>query len=182
MNIKSNSNANITFDFDSLVSKFIPFLDNYAKKFCLAEDDRKDLVSETILKALDKKQLFRQGDESQFKGWLVTILKNSFINLYRKEERNATDNYDNEQMASISEMKRYSQDADSDSIYYELQEQVKASLSPVEFRIFMAYVNGYGYEQIAEIMNIPIGTIKSRIHFSRNKIKTNIKKNELWTK
>lgn len=84
-------------------------------------------------------------------------------------------------MASISEMKRYSQDADSDSIYFELQEQVKASLSPVEFRIFMAYVNGYGYEQIAEIMNIPIGTIKSRIHFSRNKIKTNIK-NELWTK
>lgn len=175
MNTKSSIDRKIGFEFATQIANSIPFLDEYAKRFFLNEDDRKDLVSETILKALDKKELFRQGNIGEFKGWLITILKNSFINLYRKKERQATDNYDNEQMALISEIKRYSQDADSDSTYYELQELVKTSLKGADFRIFMAYVNGYAYEQIAEIMNMPIGTIKSKIHFSKNKIKANIK-------
>lgn len=168
--------GNIKFNFDTQITENIPFLNNYARRFVRDEDERKDLVSDTILKALDKKEYFHEGDERNFQAWLIVILRNSFINTYRKDGRNATDSYDNEQMSLIGELKRYSQEADADSIYYELQELVRISLTPLELRMFMAYVNGYSYEQISEIMEIPVGTIKSKMHFSRNKIKANIKK------
>lgn len=168
--------GNIKFNFDTQITENIPFLNNYARRFVRDEDERKDLVSDTILRALDKKEYFHEGDERNFQAWLIVILRNSFINTYRKDGRNATDSYDNEQMSLISELKRHSQEADADSIYYELQELVRISLTPLELRMFMAYVNGYSYEQISEIMEIPVGTIKSKMHFSRNKIKANIKK------
>lgn len=162
------------FDFDSLLIESMSYLQNYARKFALDEDDRNDLVSETILKALDKKDYFRQGNDMNFRAWLITIMTNTFINNYRKNEKHKVDNYDNEQMALLTEQQRYSRSADSDFIYKELVDLVRSSLSSVDYRIFMGFVNGYGYEQIAEIMGLPLGTVKSKIFGARKKVIINI--------
>ena len=162
------------FDFNSQLIENMPYLKKYVLKFSLDEEERKDLVSETVLKALDKKEHFRIGAEMNFRAWLVTIMTNLFINNYRKNKRYATDHYDNAQMALLSEQQKYSSAADSDFIYQELSDVVRQSLSLSEYRVFMGFVNGYGYEQIAEIMELPLGTVKSKIFGARKKIIRNI--------
>lgn len=162
------------FDFNSQLIENMSYLNSYARKFSSDEEERKDLVSETLLKALDKKDYFRIGSEVNFRAWLITIMTNLFINNYRKNERYAMDHYDNEQMALLTEQQRYSQDADSDFIYQELSDIVRQSLSLIDYRVFMAFVNGYAYEQIAEIMDLPLGTVKSKIFGARKKIIRNI--------
>lgn len=166
------------FNFEQKLSDYMPFLNNYAKRFALEEEDRQDLVSDTLLKALDKKSYFREGGERQFRGWLVTVMTNIFINNYRRGVRNATDNYDNEQMTLLTEQRQYSKDTDSDSIRDELSDVIRRSLSIIEYRILMAYANGYAYEQISEIMELPLGTIKSKIFAARKKVMKNIKMND----
>lgn len=166
------------FNFDQQLADYMPFLDGYARRFALEDEDRQDLVSDTLLKALDKKAYFREGGESQFRGWLVTVMTNIFINNYRKGVRYATDHYDNEQMTQLTEQRQYSKDTDSDSIREELADVVKRSLSVIDYRILMAHANGYAYEQISEIMELPIGTIKSKIFMARKKVMKNIKSND----
>lgn len=162
------------FDFNSQLVENMPYLNNYARKFSLSEDERKDLVSETLLKALDKKDYFRIGSEMNFRAWLIKIMTNLFINNYRKNERYAMDHYDNEKMALLTEQQKYSQAADSEFIYQELCDIVRQSLSLIDYRVFMAFINGYAYEQIAEIMELPLGTVKSKIFGARKKIIRNI--------
>ena len=166
------------FDFNSILADNMIYLNNYATKFLLDGEDRKDLVSETILKALDKKEYFRQGSETNFRAWLITLMTNIFINNYRKSARYALDTYDNEQMALLTEQRKYSHSADSESIYQELSDTIVRSLSLVDYRVLMAHVNGYSYQQIAEIMELPLGTIKSKIFLAREKIVRNLKKGD----
>lgn len=166
------------FNFEQQVANYMPFLNGYSKRFFLDDEDRQDLVSDTILKALDKKEYFREGDENGLRGWLVTVMTRIFINNYRRESRYATDHYDNEQMTLLTEQKQYSKDTDADSICDELSEVVKRSLSALDYRILMAFANGYAYEQISEIMELPVGTVKSKIFLARKKVMKNIKSND----
>lgn len=92
------------------------------------------------------------------------------INNYRKSNNEKTDHYSNEEFQLVTEHKFYSKDSDSDILYEELFEIVKSIARPADFRIFMAYVNGYTYEQISEILEIPFGTVKSRIYFFRKRL------------
>lgn len=165
------------FDFNSQLIASRQYLDNFARKFALGDDDRRDLVSETILKALDKRNYFYEGNEKNFRSWLITIMTNIFINIYRKNERVGFDNYDNEQMALLSEQSQYSRSADADFLFKELSDLVKCSLSQIDYRVFMGHVNGYAYEQIAEVMDLPLGTVKSKINGARKKIIKNLKSN-----
>ena len=165
------------FDFNSQLIANRQYLDNFARKFALGEDDRKDLVSETILKALDKRDYFYEGNEKNFRSWLITIMTNIFINNYRRNERVGIDNYDNEQMALLAGQGRFSQSTDADFNFKELSDLVKRSLSQIDYRVFMGHVNGFGYEQIAEVMNLPLGTVKSKINGARKKIIKNLKCN-----
>lgn len=166
------------FNFELSLAGYMPFLNGYAKRFALEEEDRQDLVSDTLLQALDKKAYFREGGESKLRGWLVTIMTNIFINNYHKRMRYATDHYDNEQMTLLTEQQKYSKDTDSDSIREELSDVVKRSLSVIDYRILMAFAHGYAYEQISEIMDLPIGTVKSKIFLARKKVMRNIKLND----
>lgn len=164
------------FDFDNQIVSNIPYLKNYAKRFSLKEEEAEDLTSDTFLKALEKREYFRQVDKTNFRGWLVTIMTNLFINKYRMDKRQATDNYDNEEIVLLSEQKKYSKNTDADFINTELFDLIKLTLSPIDYRIIMAYANGYAYEQISEIMEISLGTIKSKIFSTRKKLIETIKK------
>lgn len=167
---KNYDTRNMEFDFDNQIVSNIPYLKNYAKRFSLKEEEAEDLTSDTFLKALEKREYFRQGDGTNFRGWLVTIMTNLFINKYRLGKRQATDNYDNEEIVLLAEQKKYSKSTDSDFINRELFDLVKLTLSPIDYRVIMAYANGYAYEQISEIMEISLGTIKSKIFSARKKL------------
>lgn len=169
----------MNFNFEQQLTDYMPFLNDYAKRFGLDEEDRLDLVSDTLLKALDNKGKYRDYGGSNLKGWLVTVMTNIFINSYRKMVRNATDHYDNEQMTLLTEQKYYSRDTDSDCICEESAEVIKRSLTVIDYRILMAYANGYTYEQISEIMEFPVGTVKSKIFLARRKVINNMKNNGL---
>lgn len=157
-------------DFDKSIVDMIPYLNQYSRRFMLSEEDREDLVSNTVLKVLDKRDYFKEGGEGELRAWVCTVMKNIMINDYRKSNNEKTDHYSNEEFQLVTEQKFYSKDSDSDILYEELFETVKSIARPVDFRIFMAYVNGYTYEQISEILEIPFGTVKSRIHFFRKRL------------
>lgn len=158
------------FDFNNAVVENVQYLRNYAKRFGLQEVDQEELVSNTILKAFENQNKYKIIEGHDFGGWLTRILTNLFINDYRRSISRPTDLYDNEGITILREQKSYSEEADSSSIYDELLKSVKGILSDENYRIFMAYVNGYQYNQIAEIFELPMGTVKSRIFFSRQQI------------
>ena len=80
-------------------------------------------------------------------------------------------------MALLAGQGRFSQSTDADFILKELSDLVKRSLSQIDYRAWGGFLNGFGYEQIAEVMNLPLGTVKSKINGARKKIIKNLKCN-----
>lgn len=148
-------------------------LRRYAYKLTVDINEADDLLQETSLKALINKDKFTDG--TNFKGWMYTIMKNIFINDYRKSSREQTfvDKTDN--LAMIDSMQYLY--ADSTEQLHDNKELKKVvSKLPGEFKIpFMMFTNGYKYKEISEKLNIPIGTVKSRIFSTRKKLQSELK-------
>lgn len=148
-------------------------LRRYAYKLTVDINEADDLLQETSLKALINKDKFTEG--TNFKGWMYTIMKNIFINDYRKTSREQTfvDKTDN--LAMIDSMQHLY--ADSTEQLHDNKELKKVvNKLPGEFKIpFMMFTNGYKYKEISEKLNIPIGTVKSRIFSTRKKLQNELK-------
>ena len=141
---------------------------NFAFMLTNNRDDAYDLLQDTTLKALDNEDKY--ADNTNFKGWVFTIMRNLFINNYRRGVRAATiiDTTDNLYHLNISQDSALESPEDS----YGASEITSAinKLSD-EYRIpFSMHVAGYKYNEIAQQMNLPLGTIKSRIFFARKKL------------
>jgi RNA polymerase sigma factor (sigma-70 family) len=160
-------------------SEFMPQINsmyNFAFRLTLDEDDAKDLVQDTYLKAFRFISSFQQGTNA--KAWLFRILKNSFINDFRKKskEPSKVDYQDVETFYN-------SDDVDSDittdlrveSVQDMIGDEVSNALNslPVDFRtvIILCDLEGFTYEEMAKILDIPIGTVRSRLHRARNILK-----------
>lgn len=133
------------------------------------KDDAKDLVQETFLKSL--KYCDKFVDESNFKAWTSTILKNTFINNYRKSIRH---NIYLDQSKSLFVCNRtiYTDYDNPDSEYSVIEITQNIEQLEDKFRIpFKMHLNGYKYKEIAEALTVNIGTIKSRIFFARRRLK-----------
>lgn len=156
--------------------EFLPHLDSlyfFALKLTGNEDSAQDLVQETFLKAFRFCDKYQEGTNA--KAWLFKILKNIFINEFRKEKRQGqyvdfesvapTISEDEEETKIPSAM--VEEEASSTSLSDEVAKAL-ASL-PVEFRtiIILADVEQFTYEEIAAILDIPIGTVRSRLHRAR---------------
>ncbi len=148
-------------------------LRRYAYKLTVDINEADDLLQETSLKALINKDKFTEG--TNFKGWMYTIMKNIFINDYRKTSREQTfvDKTDN--LAMIDSMQHLY--ADSTEQLHDNKELKKVvNKLPGEFKIpFIMFTNGYKYKEISEKLNIPIGTVKSRIFSTRKKLQNELK-------
>lgn len=158
------------FDFDNQVVNSIESLRRYAIYYGLRGCDAEDLVNDTILKAYENKDKYHVVEGSGFMGWICTIQRNIFINGYRKKSTYPTDCYDNDMMISLREQKTHSEETDSNSIYIEAIDLIKRSLSDSDYKVIMAFVNGYTYVQISEIFEISLGTIKSKIFNIRQRL------------
>lgn len=146
---------------------------NFAYSLTLNRDEAKDLLQETTLKVLSNEDKF--VDNTNFKGWVLTIMKNIFINNYRKIVRDQTilDHTDNSYYLNIPKESGF----DSPEGLYAIGEINKCiNAFSDEYRVpFSMHVAGFKYQEIAEKMDLPIGTVKSRIFFARQRLQESLK-------
>ena len=146
---------------------------NFAYKLTADREEANDLLQETSLKALDNEEKYTA--ETNFKGWVYTIMRNIFINNYRKALRDQTyvDQTDNQYYLN----QNFDIEGDSTEGSYDLKEMRRiVNAQPKEYRIpFSMYVSGFKYREIADKLGLPLGTVKSRIYFTRQKLQEELK-------
>lgn len=157
-------------DFENKLMALQGNLLNFAYMLTSNRDNAYDLLQDTTLKALDNESKY--VDNTNFKGWVFTIMRNIFINNYRRTARSQTVVDQTEDLYHLN----LSQDSglETPEGSYGASEITSAINSfPDEYRIpFSMHVAGYKYNEIAEKMNLPLGTVKSRIFFARKKLQT----------
>ncbi|MDN3588796.1 sigma-70 family RNA polymerase sigma factor [Pedobacter aquatilis] len=145
----------------------------HALKFTKDEDDAKDLVQDTLVKAIRFSHRFESN--TNLKSWLYVIMRNTFVNDYRNKKRK-------DNLITTAEDITYnhllnSASTNSSITSFALTDISKALNSiPESYRVpFTLYFEGYKYEEIAEKLDIPIGTVKTRIHEARIRLKKYLK-------
>jgi len=162
-------------DFEYIVSNNADYLKPFALTLTRDFETAKDLTQETLFRALANKEKYNPG--TNIKAWLYTIMRNIFINDYRKKSRQNTvfDNTPNDflldhNQSAVSNM------AESNISLKEAKKAVE-SLPDIFKQPFVLYVEGYKYNEISSYLNEPLGTVKSRIHFARKLLKTELSRN-----
>jgi RNA polymerase sigma-70 factor (ECF subfamily) len=152
-------------EFNSRLTMYKDALKRFAYSLTNNTDDALDLVQETYLKALKYRNKYRE--EVNFKAWVMTIMKNTFINVYRRRQKANTflDNTPNSYYVAGASKPS---DASPESIMSE-QEILKLidNLDEAYSIPFKRHVDGFKYQEIAEELELPIGTVKSRIFYAR---------------
>jgi RNA polymerase sigma-70 factor (ECF subfamily) len=163
-----------TIEFDTRFNKLSTLLHSFAYNLTKNVEDSRDLYQETAFRAITNRDKFRP--DTNFKAWTFTIMKNIFINNYRKKMKantisDSTDNlYYLNSSATITSNK-----ADSDILMKELS-AIIADLDDSIRIPFMMHYEGYKYQEIADELDLPLGTVKSRIFFARKELKDVINK------
>ncbi|MDI3329990.1 MAG: sigma-70 family RNA polymerase sigma factor [Micrococcus sp.] len=160
------------FERDAL--EYVDQLYSAAMRMTRNPQDAEDLVQEAYTKAYSSFHQYRPG--TNLKAWLYRILTNTYINLYRKRQRQpqqaATDTVEDWQMAQAAQHTSTGlRSAETEALDHLPDSDVKDALQaiPEEFRlaVYFADVEGFAYKEIAEILDIPIGTVMSRLHRGR---------------
>ncbi len=159
--------------------EFMPHINsmyNFAYRLTFDEDDANDLVQDTYLKAFRFIHSFEKGTNA--KAWLFRILKNSFINDYRKKSKEPAkvDYQDVETYYNSDDVDRQiTPDLRVESLQDMIGDEISNALNSldVDFRtvIILCDLEGFKYEEMAKILDIPIGTVRSRLHRARNLLK-----------
>jgi RNA polymerase sigma-70 factor (ECF subfamily) len=160
-------------------NEFMPHINsmyNFAYRLTFDEDDSKDLVQDTYLKAFRFIDSFQQGTNA--KAWLFRILKNSFINDYRKKKKEPAkvDYQEVETFYNSEDVDRQiTPDLRVESLQNLMGDEISNALNSldVDFRtvIILCDLEGFKYDEMAKILDIPIGTVRSRLHRARNLLK-----------
>jgi RNA polymerase sigma factor (sigma-70 family) len=161
-----------TVEFNQLLLGNSDFLSPFAITLTRDHESAKDLVQETMYRAIANREKYNAG--TNIKAWLYTIMRNIFINNYRKKVKQqvVSDASSSDFLLDLSQA-AISNLAESRLRLKEIQSAIH--FLPSIFRDpFLLYFDGYKYYEIAGILHEPIGTIKSRIHFARKLLKKQI--------
>ena len=163
-----------TIEFNGRYEAMSKLLHSFAYNLTKNTEDAKDLYQETSFRALTNRDKFRPG--TNFKAWLFTIMKNIFINNYRKKVRANTimDSTDNDYYINSGNVV-ISNKAESNIMMDELTEMIDGMEDGIRIP-FMMHYEGYKYQEIADELELPLGTVKSRIFFARKEMKDLINK------
>jgi len=148
-------------------------LRGYALKLTQDAEDANDLVQETMLKAFNNHEKFAEG--TNLKGWLYTIMKNIFINNYRRMVKGNIYTDDTENQFYINQSVFTASNEGERAILMKEMHKAIDGLSENLKTPFMMSYQGYKYEEIAEYLSVPLGTVKIRIHVARQKLKESLK-------
>lgn len=162
--------------------EIIPHLDalyNFGLRLTSDPNDAEDLVQDTIVKAYRFFSSYEKGTNA--KAWLFRILKNSYINNYRKKSKKPQE-VDYDEVATFYETIRAERTETSDLEDKMFRELIDDELSnaldniPEDFRtvVLLCDVEDFTYEEIANMLDVPIGTIRSRLHRGRNLLKAEL--------
>ncbi len=143
-------------------------LNRFALRLTANKDDAKDLLQDTFLKALAYRNQFEES--TNLKAWAYTIMKNTFINNYRKTTRQNT-TFDNTKDLFFLSTNKDTFNSEPDSTYQEKEINRAIDQLSNEFKVpFRMHTDGYKYKEIADMLGLKIGTVKSRIFFTRKKL------------
>jgi len=163
-----------TVEFNQMLVNNAEFLKPFAITLTRDSEAAKDLFQETLFRALANKDKYSVG--TNIKAWLYTIMRNIFINNYRRKVKQNTifDSTPNDflinQIQSI-----VANNAESTLRLKDIQEAIH-NLPQIFRNPFLLYFDGFKYHEIADMLSEPLGTIKSRIHFARKLLKTQIER------
>lgn len=176
--LNTQSKADISKEFEEQLLECTDSMYNLAYRLTLNRDDAYDLVQDAAMRGFRYYYQFKRG--TNFKGWILTILRNNFINKYRKKKREpAKVNFDLvESFVGAPEVNGATEEIFGESV------QKSIDQLPEEMRttITLFYVDGFAYKEIAEIMKCPIGTVMSRLYMAKQLLKrklTALKENEV---
>lgn len=159
-------------EFNEMLLGNADFLKPFAINLTRDTEAANDLYQETLYKALANKEKYNVG--TNIKAWLFTIMRNIFINNYRRKAKQKTilDSTPNDYLINLKQA-TVGNDAESDMRVKEINSAIM-QLPEIFKTPFLLYFDGYKYNEIADVLHEPLGTIKSRIHFARKLLKEQI--------
>jgi RNA polymerase sigma factor (sigma-70 family) len=161
-------------DFNELLVDNADFLKPFAVNLTKNSESANDLYQETLYKALANSEKYNSG--TNIKAWLFTIMRNIFINDYRRNAKRKTI-LDSTPEDYLINMRQVSVVNTAESSLREKEINAAIEGLPETFKVpFRLYFEGYKYQEIAEYLKEPLGTIKSRIHFARKLLKEQIRR------
>ncbi|MBY0482713.1 MAG: RNA polymerase sigma factor [Chitinophagaceae bacterium] len=161
-------------DFDQVLINNTEFLRPFAFTLTRDQEEAKDLVQETLFRALANKEKYNIG--TNIKAWMYTIMRNIFINNYRRKSKQNTifDHTANDFLIDTNQG-AVANEAIAKLNMKEVMEAVQ-KLPEIFRNPFLLYFDGFKYHEIADMLHEPLGTIKSRIHFARKLLKAQIER------
>lgn len=145
----------------------------FAYKLTANQEEANDLLQETSLKALDNEDKY--VPDTNFKGWVYTIMRNIFINNYRKIMRDQTFVDQTNNLYHINLKQESGLESAEGSYDFKEMHRIVNAL-PKDYKIpFSMHVAGFKYREIAEKLDLPLGTVKSRIFFTRQRLQQDLK-------
>jgi RNA polymerase sigma factor (sigma-70 family) len=163
-----------TVEFNQMLVNNAEFLKPFAITLTRDSEAAKDLFQETLYRALANKDKYSVG--TNIKAWLYTIMRNIFINNYRRKVKQNTifDSTPNDFLINQTQSV-VANNAESNLRLKDIQEAIH-NLPQIFRNPFLLYFDGFKYHEIADMLSEPLGTIKSRIHFARKLLKTQIER------
>lgn len=156
-------------NFETRLSSLRPLLVRFSRKFVANRSDSGDLVQETLLRALRYRDRFK--DDNNLQGWLFIIMRNTFINQYRRAQHEKGFL----SMDVIQPLTSYDVSDNADATLYTTDLIHIIDSINVELRqAFLMHVSGYKYDEIAQHVGVPLGTVKSRIFLARQELQKRV--------
>ncbi len=166
---KTNTTFMTALEFTYQVGSFSKFLKPFALRLTKDLDDANDLVQDTLVKAYSNREKYAEG--TNLKAWLFTIMKNTFITQYQRMVRRNTFIDTTENLHFINSQESLQT---NDALSEFVREDLEKALDQTDemYRLpFLMYFRGFKYHEISEELDLPIGTVKNRIHIARKELK-----------
>jgi RNA polymerase sigma factor (sigma-70 family) len=164
-----------TAEFNQMLLNNTEFLKPFAVTLTKDHEEAKDLFQETLLRALSNREKYFAG--TNIRAWLYTIMRNIFINNYRRQTKGAVITDPTINNFLINNTRTITNNDALGNINLKEVQRAIHDLPEIFKRPFVLYFEGHKYNEIAELLNEPLGTIKSRIHFARKLLKSKAERN-----